>query len=78
MCIRDRLWGVLPFIEAAPDTLADVLRTLAMHPSLREAYAARGMAHFDNWHREDAVAQLLLAVYAGAGRTTRRLVLQEG
>lgn len=71
-------WGVLPFLEAGLDTLADVLRVLAVHPPLREAYAARGMAHFDRWHREDAVAQLLLAVYAGAGQTARRLVLQEG
>ena len=73
-----RAWGALPFAEASPDTLVNVLRALAVEPALRWAYAARGMAHFERWHREDVVAEQLVAVYAEASQTTRRLVLQGG
>jgi glycosyltransferase involved in cell wall biosynthesis len=71
-------WGRLPFALAGPDNLVDVLREFAVNLDTREDYAARGMAHFAQWHREDVVAQLLQAVYADAGQTTRRLVLQGG
>jgi len=79
--VRDDMvacWGQLPFAEATPGTLADVLADFAVNLDTRAHYAARGQAHFAQWHREDVVAQQLAGIYADAGRTTRRLVLQEG
>lgn len=69
-------WGRLPFVEASPETLVDVLRRLVLSRAAREDGAAAGMEHFLRYHDEARVVPVLTALYAAA-QPTRRLVLQE-
>lgn len=71
------LWGRLPFCEATPGTLLQVLRMLVDSPAARADWAARGALHAARYHDEQVVADLLLDIYAGA-RTTAGRTLPAG
>lgn len=56
----------LPFANATPDTLTDVLWSLVQSAELREQWAAKGKAHLERFHVPDAWAQRTRAIYQGS------------
>lgn len=54
----------LPFIEATVDTVEGVLEAVIRDPSLRAAYAKKGMEHVRRFHSQEAVVARLTELYA--------------
>jgi len=59
-------FGVLPFYEATPETIADAIRTLYASPDLRAEYVARGKAHNARYHAERPALERLVELYGRA------------
>lgn len=53
----------MPFLEAAEDTVFDVLRVLLGSRSLYDELSIIGRDHVKRWHREEAVVRLLSGIY---------------
>lgn len=71
---RDRMlemWGELPFTEASPETLTDVLEQLVVDAEWRASEARRGTLHFEKYHDERRVLPLLMDVYEQAAERAR-------
>lgn len=63
------LWGELPFYRATEANLEKRLEKVIQSESLRDEYAAKGLAHVDRFHDERKVVALLQGIYADAPRT---------
>lgn len=63
--MRQEFGGSLPFAEANPGTLTDVVRSLAASEELRAEWGAIGLAHIDRYHVPDAWAERTRALYGG-------------
>lgn len=67
--------GALPFAEASPDSLVDVLRELVTSAELRADWALRGMAHVARFHGQRPALERLLALYERAVGATAEAVV---
>jgi glycosyltransferase involved in cell wall biosynthesis len=65
------MWGELPFTEAQPDNLTDVLERLVLDAEFRKTEAARGTAHFERYHDERQVLPLLMSKYEEAAERAK-------
>jgi glycosyltransferase involved in cell wall biosynthesis len=66
---RERMmenFGSLPFIDARPDTLDEILIDLVTDRTLREHWGSSGRRHAERFHSESAVAERLDGIYAQA------------
>jgi len=61
-----RRFGVLPFVEATPQTLERVLERLVRSPTRRARSAAVGRAHVERFHSQAAVVDRLEPIYRDA------------
>lgn len=61
-------FGGLPFIDARPDTLDEILAELVVDPDARERWGAIGRRHAERFHSEAAIADRLDGIYERAYR----------
>jgi len=59
-------FGVLPFVDATPETLPERLAELAASADMRAEWGERGRAHVLRFHSQLAVAERLEAIYRRA------------
>lgn len=64
--MHERLGPQLPFAEADPETLFDVLERLITDPNARAAAGARGLAYVRQWHDQEKVVPRLAQAYERA------------
>lgn len=60
----------LPFLQADPDTLADVLDRLVTSPQERQEWAERGARHVARFHAPEAAIARLAGIYGATGPST--------
>lgn len=68
--MRQEFGGSLPFVEANPDTLTDVVRSLVEDPAIRAEWGAIGRAHVERFHVPEAWIARTRSLYSGSVLTT--------
>lgn len=59
-------FGELPFVDATPATLVEIVEQLVRSPELRAEHGERGRLHAERIHSERAVVNRAIPIYEGA------------